>query len=144
MADLQALTVWDELVLAIDQGVNPPRGPNNEAILASPRSYRGVAPPNAPLGYFLLGIALSVPFGYYNGQEGEEGVFRIHPWATTPTNSKKLASWLRGLIHNRQFTLSGHTMLQGRVTSIDGPVTDTEESTAWQSMVTYTVQSLEF
>lgn len=141
MPDVVAITVWDALVEAINQGMNPPLGPNNSQILAARRVYRGTAPPNAPLGYFLLGQVGSFPEGFY-AQEGENGTYRIHCWATSPDNAMRLAKWLVELVAGRTLVLDGATLIRGSIVTVDGPFSD-PDATAWQMEVRYRAQTLE-
>jgi hypothetical protein len=139
--DTAVLSVWDALGLAIDQGQNPPTGPSNQAILGSPRFYRGTAPTTAGLGYFILGQSSEVDTGFYNGQAGQDGRYRIHCWSTTPTHANRLYQWLKRLIHDQRLILQGHGMLRGSLSKLtDQPDADGK---AWQVVADYAVESLE-
>lgn len=135
MPDSATLPVWDALGKAIDVGANPPAG------LSAARFYRnGEVPSKAPLSYFLLGQAPESEAGYY-GQAGQEGRYRIHCWADTPSSANRLYQWLRALIHDRRLLLQGHTMIRGSL-SKGGEVPDADGK-AWQVPAEYLVETLE-
>lgn len=140
MADTAVLSVWDALASAIQQGTNPPKGPSGETILATQRVYRGAAPSTAALGYFLFGIDPENEAGFYN-QRGQSGLYRVHCWATTPTNANRLYQWLKHLVHDVTLPLENHQMLSGKMTK-GGAQADTDRK-AWQVPADYRVESLE-
>lgn len=144
MADTAVLSVHDALAAAISQGANPPLGPgpgNTQVqILGSPRFYLGKAPSTAPLGYYLFGAVSETDQGFY-AQPGATGTYRIHCWADSSSNASRLYQWLKRLISGQILVLDGHTMVRGLLSR----VTDASDadSTAWQVIADYHVESLE-
>lgn len=137
MPDTAVLAVWDAIGAAIDAGTNWP------GALGVPRWYRnGEVPVTAPLGYFLLGQAPEGEAGFYNGQAGQSGTYRIHCWATTATNAARLYGWLKSILQDRKLTLAGHVMWQGGALTKHGEQADADGK-AWQVPADYDVETLE-
>ncbi len=136
------LAVWDAVVAAI---IAAPAGPVDGAdadLLNAQRVYRdGEVPETAALSYYLLGIAPESEAGFYNGERGQLGLYRIHCWSTTPTNAARLYQWLKVRLHDQRLLLDGHTQVTGTVSSA-GHARD-REGRAWQVIANYEVETLE-
>jgi hypothetical protein len=135
VAAVQVVAGWDALAAAITAGAAPPMA------LSSPRFYRdGAVPSNAPLGYYLLGMVLEDPAGFYDRSLGGSAVYRIHCWADTSTNALRLYAWLFGLLHNVTLTLDGHEVWECKVRLV-GTGRD-QSSTAQQAIAEVRMESV--
>jgi hypothetical protein len=134
VATAQAVAGWDALAAAIRTGAAPP------VALSAARFYRdGQVPSNAPLGYYLLGMVLEDPAGFYD-RPGASAVYRIHCWADTSTNALRLYAWLHGLLHDQTVTVEGHAVWECKVRLV-GTGRD-QSSTAQQAIAEVRMESV--
>lgn len=146
MPDSPTGPLWDALGKAIDQGVNPPLDVDGEPILRTPRVYRGRTEPDGAgelpsPGYFLLGMPVETEQGWYNGEAGQDGLFRIHCWASTPDDAQRLYQWVKALIHRVPLAVAGYEPVSG-ILSKSGPLPDATGG-AWQVQASYDTEAKE-
>lgn len=145
------LAVWDAVVAVIvAEGVGPVDSQAND-LLNDDRVYRnGEVPESAAnalidpedgRGYFLIGMAPESEAGFYNGEPGQLGLYRIHCWSRTPTNAERLYQWLKALLHDQRLTLDGHTQILGTVSK--GNHSRDPSGKAWQVPANYDVETVE-
>lgn len=138
-------SLWDAWAAAILEAGSGPTTVNANGqvvpILAGRKVYRGSVPGNAPLAYYLFGIAPTVADDWYNGERGSSGTARIHCWAPTADLALRIYEHLQSVLDDVPLEVAGHQWVQGRL-SKNGPVSDTD-GTAWQIQADYRFRTLE-
>jgi len=150
VTDTAVLAQWDALAAVINTGPGMPTGEGPKGpvpLLSNQRVYRGRATgapaPGPGSCYFLLGAAPEPNAGYYGeGQDGQDGRYRIHCWADTITNANRLYQWLKRLIDGKRLPLEGFTMVEGGelVKLTDAP---DDASSAWQVEAEWHAETIE-
>lgn len=139
MTTTATLDVRDALAEAIRSGGSPPSGPGGP-ILGTPRFYRGQAPSDAVLGYFLIGGTDESAAGFYM-RPGQDGAVRVHCWGLTEDDALRMYGWLTGLVHERALMLATHVLVVGQVRLVQA-VPDADRS-AWQAAADYRYTTLD-